>query len=127
MNAAGLPGALLLMPCRLFPVLLSLFFFFHLMSALHYCCSVKAGKGLLVTGFLALATFGNPVIMFTHKIDIITRSGHGRRTTWKKRLNGLPKIRRPIQSSFCHPGEKTVSIIPRGPKLPIGIFLRSTA
>jgi hypothetical protein len=55
---------LIFMPCRLFPVLLPLFFFFHLMSALHHCSSIKAGKGLVVVGFLALATFGNPVTLF---------------------------------------------------------------
>jgi hypothetical protein len=56
------------MPCRLFPVLLPLFFFFHLMSALHHCSSIKAGKGLVVVGFLALASFGTPVTLFVDRV-----------------------------------------------------------
>jgi hypothetical protein len=59
---------LLLMPCRLFPVLLPLFFFLHFMSAWHYWFSTKAGKGLVVVGFLALAAFGNPIHVFVDSL-----------------------------------------------------------
>jgi hypothetical protein len=59
---------LLLMPCRLFPVLLPLFFFLHFMSAWHYWFSTKAGKGLLVVGFLTLAAFGNPIHVFVDSL-----------------------------------------------------------
>jgi hypothetical protein len=59
---------LVLMPCRLFPVLLPLFFFFSLMSTLYQCCSIKAGKSLVVAGFLALAAFGNPVTLFMDRV-----------------------------------------------------------
>ena len=59
---------LLLMPCRLFPVLLPLFFFLHFMSAWHYWFSTKAGKGLVVVGCLALAAFGNPIHVFADSL-----------------------------------------------------------
>jgi hypothetical protein len=59
---------LMFMPCRLFPVLLPLFFFLHLMSALHHCGSIKAGKGLVMVGFLAFASFGNPVQLFVDRV-----------------------------------------------------------
>jgi hypothetical protein len=59
---------LMFMPWRLFSVLLPLFFFFHLMSALHNCCSIKAGKVLVLVGFLALASFGNPVTLFADRV-----------------------------------------------------------
>src|SRR4029453_10603622 len=36
-----------LIPCRLFPVLIPLFFFFHLMSTLHQSRSLRSGTGLL--------------------------------------------------------------------------------
>jgi hypothetical protein len=52
---------LLLMPCRLFPVLLPLFFFFQLMSALRHSSSIKMRKGLVMVGCLALVILGNPV------------------------------------------------------------------
>jgi hypothetical protein len=54
---------LTLMPCRLFPVLLPLFFFFHLSSALHHYSSIKMRKGLVMVGCLTLAMFGNPVVI----------------------------------------------------------------
>jgi hypothetical protein len=59
---------LMLMPCRLFPVLLPLFFFFHLSSALHHSSSIKMRKCLVVFGCLALVMFGNPVGIFVDTV-----------------------------------------------------------
>jgi hypothetical protein len=59
---------LMLMPCRLFPVLLPLFFFFHLSSALHHSSSIKTGKVLVTVGCFALAMFGNPVDVFVDTV-----------------------------------------------------------
>jgi hypothetical protein len=68
---------LLLMPCRLFPVLLPLFFFLHLMSALHHYHTIQYGRILVVLGFFAFASFGNPVDIFIqnvkHQYSIWTR------------------------------------------------------
>jgi hypothetical protein len=61
-------GFLMLMPCRLFPVLLPLFFFFHLSSALHHCSSIKTGKVLVTVGCFALVMFGNPVDIFVKTV-----------------------------------------------------------
>jgi hypothetical protein len=61
---AGNYDILMLMPCRLFPVLLPLFFFFQLSSALHLSSAIKMRKGLVMFGCLALVMFGNPVDIF---------------------------------------------------------------
>jgi hypothetical protein len=59
-----------LMPCRLFPVLLPLFFFFHLMSTLQHCRSIKSGKGLVAAGLLALVTIGIPTKLLVDHIKV---------------------------------------------------------
>jgi hypothetical protein len=59
---------LLLMPCRLFPVLLPMFFFLHLMAALRHCHSLRYGMGLVVLGFVAFASFGNPIDVFVKNV-----------------------------------------------------------
>jgi hypothetical protein len=59
---------LLLMPCRLFPVLLPLFFLLTLMSALHHCHAIKYGKGLVVLGLVAFASYGSPIHEFVYSV-----------------------------------------------------------
>jgi hypothetical protein len=78
---------LMLMPCRLFPVLLPLFFFFHFMRALHYFYSLRSGMALVMAGFLALASFGNPVTIFSDRISyhyhLLTRQEDDLEKTFK--------------------------------------------
>jgi hypothetical protein len=46
---------LLLMPCRLFPVLLPLFFFLHLLCAIYRAHTIRYGSALVVVGLVAFA------------------------------------------------------------------------
>jgi hypothetical protein len=82
---------LILMPCRLFPVLLPLFFFFHLMSALHHCGSIKAGKILVMVGFLALASFGNPVTLFVDRVGSQYKKWTRAEEDWEKAFKWVAK------------------------------------
>jgi hypothetical protein len=59
---------LVAMPWRLCSVLLPLFFFLHLMSALQAYCANRSGKRLLLAGLLILAIFGNPVDVFADRV-----------------------------------------------------------
>jgi hypothetical protein len=52
------------MPLRMFPVLVPLFFFFHLMNALHHTQRLKHRTALVLLGFFAFASFGNPFEIF---------------------------------------------------------------
>jgi hypothetical protein len=56
------------MPCRLFPVLVPLFFFFHFMSALRDSHRVKHRAALIALGLFALVSFGNPVEVFRRNL-----------------------------------------------------------
>ena len=56
-----------LMPGRLFPVLVPLFFFLHLMSALRDSHRVKHRVALVVLCLFAFASFGNPFQIFVEK------------------------------------------------------------
>jgi hypothetical protein len=82
---------LMLMPCRLFPVLLPLCFFLHLMSALHHCSSLKAGKGLLMVGFLALAIFGNPLDLFVETVKKHYSMWTRQEEDWEKAFKWVAK------------------------------------
>jgi hypothetical protein len=62
-----------LMPCRIFPVLLPLFFFFHLMSTLQHCSSIKSPTALVAGGFLALAMFGIPAKLTVNYVKALYR------------------------------------------------------
>jgi hypothetical protein len=68
-------------------VLLPLFFFLHFMSALYHYRSIKAGKGLVAVGFLALAVFGNPINLFVDRMvyhyDLWTRPEDDLEKTFK--------------------------------------------
>jgi hypothetical protein len=57
---------LTLMPCRLFPVLVPLFFFLNLMSSLHHWWIMKGSKRLVLVGVLILVGFGNPIALFVN-------------------------------------------------------------
>jgi hypothetical protein len=59
---------LALMPCRLFPVLVPLFFFFYFMSTLYRYRSIKFGKGLALAGLLIVGAFGNPMTLFIERV-----------------------------------------------------------
>jgi hypothetical protein len=78
---------LVLMPCRLFPVLLPLFFFFCLMSALCHYSSTKSGKGLILAGFLIVTALGNPVNLLVDRViryyDLWTRQEENVKTAFK--------------------------------------------
>lgn len=93
---------LMLMPCRLFPVFLPLFFFLHLMSALYHCCSIKAGKGLVMVGFLALATFGNPLDLFLESVKKHYSLWTRQEEDWEKAFKWLAK-NAPINSIVISP------------------------
>jgi hypothetical protein len=84
-------GFLMLMPCRLFPVLLPLLFFLHLMSALHHCCSIKSGRGLVMVGFLALAIFGNPLDLFVERVTKHYSLWTRQEEDWEKAFKWLAK------------------------------------
>ena len=85
---------LILMPCRLFPVLLPLFFFFCLISTLHQWSSIKGGKRLMVVGLLALAAFGNPVTLFVNRVtyhyELWTRQEEDVQKAFKWIANNTP-------------------------------------
>jgi hypothetical protein len=68
-----------LMPCRLFPVLVPLFFFFHLMSTLHQSRSLRSGIGLLSMVILAVVVTGVPAKL---SVDYLIR--HRDLWTWRE-------------------------------------------
>jgi hypothetical protein len=78
---------LVLMPCRLFPVLIPLFFFFCLVSALYDYGSIKSGKSLILAGFLIVAALGNPINLFVDRMirhyDLWTRQEEDVKTAFK--------------------------------------------
>lgn len=67
---------LTLMPFRLFPVFISLFFFLHLMSAYRQLKSSPPSPWMAVIGFVAILSFGNPlgrlVDTVRHNIELWT-------------------------------------------------------
>jgi hypothetical protein len=58
-----------LMPCRMFPVLLPLFFFFHLMSTLQRC-RLMSGKSLVPAVLLVLVIIGIPSKLLVDHIKV---------------------------------------------------------
>jgi hypothetical protein len=59
-----------LYPFRLFPIFIPLFFFLNVMKVYHYS-SIRPAAGIVVLGFLALLSFGNPLgaIVDTSKVN----------------------------------------------------------
>jgi hypothetical protein len=82
---------LMFMPCRLFPVLLPLFFFFHLSSALHHFSSIKMRKGLVMVGCLALVMFGNPVDIFVDTVKKHYSMWSRQEEDWEKAFKWVAK------------------------------------
>jgi hypothetical protein len=82
---------LMLMPCRLFPVLLPLFFFLHLSSALHYSSSIKRRRGLVMVGCLALVMLGNPVGIFVETVKKHYSMWTRQEEDWEKAFKWVAK------------------------------------
>jgi hypothetical protein len=82
---------LMLMPCRLFPVVLPLFFFFHLSSALHHSSSIKMGKSLVMIGCLALVMFGNPVDIVVNTVKKHYSMWTRQEEDWEKAFKWVAK------------------------------------
>lgn len=66
-------AVLRLMPCRLFPVLVPLFFFFHLTSALRQVRSLRSPQAVVAGGFLALTALGIPAKLTADHLKAIAR------------------------------------------------------
>jgi hypothetical protein len=80
------------MPSRLFPVLVPLFFFFHLMNAVHHSQVIKYRAALVLLGCVAFASFGNP-------FEILVRHARYHYSMWTRSVDDVEKAFRWIAAN----------------------------